>query len=81
MNGYLPKKDQKKEFELMLPVDSTVQDILNKSSIPSKEVHLVLVNGTNSLLDTKLHSGDRISIHPIFETIDISPIKIIKNNR
>lgn len=80
LNDYLPEKLRKKDFELLLPVNSAVKDILDKFDIPSTEVHLVLVNGKNSMLDVKLHSGDRISIYPIFEAIDISPIKIIRSN-
>jgi hypothetical protein len=39
------------------------------------------VNSKNSFLNKKLKEGDRISIYPIFETIDISPIKIINEKR
>jgi len=77
LNDYLPENMRKKDVELDLSDGSKVKDILNKFSIPSQEVHLVLINGKNSLLETKLNSGDRVSIYPIFETIDISPIKII----
>ncbi len=78
LNDHLPEKIRKKEIELEMPVDSTVQDILNKFGIPAREVHLVLVNGKNSLLNTKINARDLISIYPIFESIDIGPIKIIQ---
>lgn len=77
LNDYLPGELRKKEFKLELPDNSQVKDILSRFGIPFSEVHLVLVNGKNSLLETKLNSDDRISLFPLFESIDISPIKII----
>lgn len=78
LNDYLPDRFKKKEFELDVPSHASVKDILDTFNIPHKEVHLVLVNGNNSLLETKLNSGDRVSLYPLFESIDISPIKIIQ---
>ncbi len=77
LNDYLPEELRKKEFKLSLQENSTVNDILLKLGIPKQEVHLVLINSENSLLDRILKHGDRVSIYPIFETIDISPIKIV----
>lgn len=77
LNDHLPENIRKKDIEIELSENSAVENILDKFGVACKEVHLVLVNGENSLLNRKLHSGDRISIYPVFDSIDISPIKII----
>jgi len=74
LNDYLPKEYHKKDFQVTLPAGSIVRDLLDKFHIPVREVHLVLVNSEVSTIERKLQQGDRLSIYPIFETIDISPI-------
>lgn len=77
LSDYLPEGLRKEDFDLELPDGASTKEILTKYNIPENEVHLVLINGDNSLLDEKLDSGDRVSIYPIFESIDIAPIKKI----
>ncbi len=81
LNDYLPFDLKKKEFEIEIKENSKVKDILKFFKIPEKEVHLVLVNGQNSFLDKELKEGDRVSIYPVFETININPIKIVNERR
>ncbi|MEN3045092.1 MAG: AmmeMemoRadiSam system radical SAM enzyme [Candidatus Hydrothermales bacterium] len=81
LNDFLPVHLRKREFELFLEEGKKVKDILEIFKIKSEYVHLVLVNGENSFLERKLKENDRVSFFPIFETIDITPIKIINQKR
>ncbi len=81
LNDYLPFYLRKREFEMEIKEKAKVKDILKIFKIPEEEVHLVLVNGENSFLEREIKEGDRISFYPVFETIDISPIKIIGEKR
>jgi|GEM_PF-33474 len=81
LNDYLPYHLRKREFEIEIKEGKKVRDILKIFKIPEEEIHLVLVNGENSFLEREVKEGDRISFYPIFETIDISPIKIINEKR
>ncbi|MEN3046433.1 MAG: AmmeMemoRadiSam system radical SAM enzyme [Candidatus Hydrothermales bacterium] len=81
LNDFLPAHLRKKEFELFVEEGKKVRDILEIFKIKEELIHLVLVNGENSFLDRELKDNDRVSFFPIFETIDITPIKIINQKR
>jgi len=74
LNDHLPHEYRKQPFTLKLPQNSTVEDILHKLHIPTEEVHLVLVNGEPTTFHHRLKHGDRVTLYPVFETIDISPL-------
>ena len=77
LNDHLPEKYRKKDLSVEMNDAGSVEDLVKKFKIPLSEVHLVLVNGENSNLGRNLKNGDRISVYPIFESLDISPIKKI----
>lgn len=42
--------------------------------MPHTEVDLILVNGDSVEFDYRLQPGDRVSVYPVFESLDISPV-------
>ena len=42
--------------------------------VPHTEVELILVNGESVDLERPIASGDRVSLYPMFEAMDISPL-------
>jgi uncharacterized protein with PIN domain len=42
--------------------------------VPHTEVDLILVNGASVDFSHLLRDGDRVSVYPVFESIDISPV-------
>ena len=42
----------------------TVAELLEKIKIPAEEVHLIMVNGVGSKLETFLSAGDRVGLFP-----------------
>ena len=55
-------------------VSPTVKDAIEALGVPHVEVDLILVNGTSVGFDHRLEDGDRVSVYPVFESLDISPI-------
>ncbi len=46
--------------------------------IPHTEVDLILVNGDSVGFDYRLTDGDRVSVYPMFESFDISPVSLVR---
>lgn len=51
-----------------------VKDAIESMGVPHTEVDLILVNGTSVDFAHLLGDGDRVSVYPVFESIDISPV-------
>jgi putative ubiquitin-RnfH superfamily antitoxin RatB of RatAB toxin-antitoxin module len=80
LNDYIPEEIRKTDIEIDLPDGSSIENLIMKYGIPGEDIHLALVNGRNSTLQEKLKDKDRISLYPVFDTIDISSIRKIKKN-
>ena len=74
LNDYLPIERRKIAFSLALKGQPTVIDAIHSLKLPPEEVDLVLVNGLSVTFDQILQEGDRVSIYPIFESLDISKV-------
>jgi hypothetical protein len=74
LNDLLPQLLRKKDFSKPLESGSTVADLLEDLEIPCQMVDLVLINGESAALDTELFDGDRASLYPVFESLDITSI-------
>ena len=74
LNDFLSKNQRKVEFvkELLLP--TTVKDLIESCGVPHTEVDLILVNGQSVDFGHKVNDGDKTSIYPMFESIDVSPV-------
>ena len=53
-------------------VSGSVKDVIESLGVPHTEVDLVLVNGESVDFSYRVKDGDRISVYPPFEAIDIS---------
>ena len=51
---------------------------LNRMGIPHTEVDLILVNGEPVDFSRQLIDGDMVSIYPVFESFDISPVNRLR---
>jgi molybdopterin converting factor small subunit len=59
-----PSEAVKGIVSITLPEKSTVLELLNYIKIDPVEVHMIMVNGKGSELDTVLHDNDRIGLFP-----------------
>ena len=65
---YLPQPSRNNSVELEVAAESTIQSVIEQFQLPSKLVHLVLVNGLYiypiARITTKLKEGDVLAIWP-----------------
>ena len=74
LNDYLPQEKKKAQFCLSFKNQVSVLDAIRYLEIPPEKVDLVLINGDSVDFGWVLCDGDRVSIYPIFESLDISEL-------
>lgn len=74
LNDFLPPERRKVAFAYPFKGTPSVKDAIEASGVPHVEVDLILVNGRSVGFDYLLKGGDNISVYPVFETLEISPI-------
>ena len=66
----LRKTDITHEFERR----TSVKDMIESFGVPHTEVDIILVNGHSVDFSRIVQDGDRISVYPVFESLDVSPL-------
>ena len=79
LNDYLPEEKRKRTFNLSLKGPTTLKETIRLLGVPSEEVDLVLVNGESVPFTHIVQDQDRISIYPIFESLDISTVTRLRD--
>lgn len=74
LNDFLPGERRKCDFEVAFSSPRSVKDLIESLGVPHVEVDLILANGESVGFDYLVRDGDRISVYPVFESIDIAPI-------
>ena len=73
LNDFLPPKRRKTTFTHELTRRTSVKDLIESFGVPHPEVKLILVNGEPVDFSYIVRPGDRISVYPVFESLDVSP--------
>lgn len=73
LNRYLRLERRKTPFDAQVPPGTRVGELIRRLRIPEDEVDLVLINGASVDLAHSLAEGDRVSVYPVFESLDITP--------
>lgn len=86
LNDHLPKIWQKKAFVYEFKGRPGIKNTIQAIGVPHGEVDLILVNGESVDFEYQLQGGEKISVYPQFETLDISPViklrpKPLRENR
>jgi len=74
LNDYLSAGHRRGELVVPLPDAATVGGMIAGLGIPVAAVEVVLINGISSALDRTLQDGDRVSLYPMFESLDVAPL-------
>jgi len=74
LNDFLPPELKKRSFSYSFNGWPAIKDSIEAIGVPHTEVDLILVNGNSVGFDYQLQPGDRVSVYPVFESLDISPI-------
>lgn len=77
LNEYLPSKWRQRSFEITIKLQKTVAEVLGICSVPVAEIDLILANGHPVDFDYQIKFNDKISIYPVFRSIDIAPLNLI----
>ena len=79
LGDLLPAKLRGREFAHAFPAGGAVKDLVEGLGVPHTEVDLILVNGTSVDLAHHLRDGDRVSVYPVFEALDISHVTRVRS--
>jgi len=86
LNDFLPLEKRKKSFLCAFKQPGSVKDFIESLGVPHTEIDLILVNSRSVDFSYCIKDGDRISVYPVFESLDISPIiklhpKLLRDSR
>jgi uncharacterized protein with PIN domain len=73
LNDFLKPGRRHQDFDHGFRGNPSVKDTVEALGIPHTEVDLILVNGESVDFNHSLEDGDRVSVYPIFEGLDIGP--------
>lgn len=74
LNDFLPKPLKQCGFTRDFVALGSIKDVIESLGVPHTEVDLILVNGESVNFGFQPREGDRISIYPVFESLDISAV-------
>ncbi len=78
LNDFLPDESRGKELTRYFSVSGSVKDFVESFGVPHTEVDLVLANGHLVNFSYPVRDGDRVSVYPVFESSDISPVSRVR---
>lgn len=74
LNDFLPPAQRKVEFEHHFDRRASIKDMIESLGVPHPEVDLILVDGHSVGFSHIVRDGERISVYPVFERLDITPL-------
>ena len=74
LNDFLPPAQRKVTIDHSFDRRTSVKDMIESFGVPHTEVDIILVNGNSVDFSCIVQDGDRISVYPVFESLDISPL-------
>ena len=78
LNDFLPEEQKHQPITYTFGVSGSVKDVIEALGVPHTEVDLILANGQSVDFSYRLQNGDKISVYPVFESIDISPLERLR---
>lgn len=73
LNDLVAPKRRGRAFEYAFRGAPSVKDVIESLGIPHTEVDLVLADGEPVDFSWHLRDGARVSVYPVFESLDVSP--------
>jgi uncharacterized protein with PIN domain len=74
LNDFLPAQKRKIPFSVRLERGASLKDLLQDQGVPHGEVDLILANGASVGFEYLPEDGDRISVYPVFESLNIEKV-------
>lgn len=79
LNGFLAPERRRRDVSVACARAATVKHMIEALGVPHTEVELILVNGESAGFGRLLKDGDRVSIYPKFEALDITPLLRVRS--
>jgi uncharacterized protein len=79
LGDLLPPKWRGRDIARSRGVGQTVKDLIEAMGVPHTEVDLLLVGGRSVAFGYRLRDGDRVSVYPVFEALDISSVSKVRS--
>jgi uncharacterized protein with PIN domain len=74
LNDFLPIARRKVEFRHCFERRASIKDMIESFGVPHPEIELILVNGKSVDFDYIVADKDRVSVYPVFERLDVTPL-------
>jgi uncharacterized protein with PIN domain len=74
LNDFLPDCRRQVTFVPTFAARVSVKDLIESLGVPHTEVDLILVNGQSRDFAYLVEDRDRVSVYPVFESMDIRPL-------
>ena len=78
LNDFLPDENRGKELTRYFSVSGSVKDFVESFGVPHTEVDLVLANGNPVDFTYPVRDEDRVSVYPVFESLDIAAVSRVR---
>lgn len=78
LNDFLPPRRRQVAFEHVPNPWESVKHVVETLGVPHTEIDLILVNGESVDFSYRVRDGDRISVYPVFESVDISSLARVR---
>ena len=78
LNDLLPQPKRGQCFSHAFEAVASVKDTVEAFGIPHTEVDLILANGKTVTFSYLLRDGDRISVYPVFRSLDPGPLSCLQ---
>lgn len=79
LNDFLTPALRRRPFEYDTAPHATVKHAVEALGVPHTEVELVIANGESVDFAYVVRSGDRISVYPQFEALDVTPLLRVRD--
>lgn len=74
LNDFLPSEYFKKEIPFTFRGTTSVKNAVQNIGVPHTEIDLILVDQISVDFNYRIQGGEHISVYPVFETFDVSPL-------
>ncbi len=78
LNDFLPCEKKGVTFVYAFEVGGAVKDLIEALGVPHPEIDLILVNGVTADFFCPVLDGDRISVYPRFQSIDVEHLTRVR---
>lgn len=74
LNDFLPIAKRNISFKHHFEHAGSIKDVIESLGVPHTEVDVIIANGQPVTFDYKIKHGDHISIYPLSDLINVSPV-------